>query len=132
MVLIVEWGLVPVDVDVEVGEGTMVTEDTGEVQGNIISLVGRGGSVESVSVLESEGTNIIIALRIDDNTSVVNFGVEGHVSGGKETLDETLSWHVHEVLGGEEVNVKSGGASQSNESGGGDFLHLYLLNDYKI
>ena len=74
MVLVIEGGSVPVDVDVNVSDFNGVADDTGEVEGNIGSLDTWGWDVVGVVAVESEDTGIISALTVGDITGSLEVG----------------------------------------------------------
>ena len=74
VVLVIEGGSVPVDVDVNVGDFDGVTDDTGKVEGNIGSLDSWGWDVVSVVGVEGEDTGIIRACSVYDISSSFEVG----------------------------------------------------------
>ena len=100
MVLVIEGASVPVNMDMEVGDGDGVTDDTSKVEGNVLALdkwvwVGSG-----VGLVEREDTEIVVALS-EGNIS----GSLDHVgSGFKEVLDEIVLRVVSWV---EEINLEA-------------------------
>ena len=69
VVLVIEGGSVPVDVDVNVGDFDGVTDDTGEVEGNIGAFGDWGWDVVGVIGVEGEDIGVISALTIGDISS---------------------------------------------------------------
>ena len=68
VVLVVQGCAIPVDVDVDVGESACVTKDASEVQAGVLTFDGWRGRSESVYVIESEDSNVIVTLRESDDT----------------------------------------------------------------
>ena len=64
MVLVVKGGSVPVDVDMEVLDGDLVGNDTGEMEANVLSLDQWVWRVVGGGAIELEDTEVIIALGV--------------------------------------------------------------------
>ena len=78
MVLVIEGGSVPVNVDMDVSDFDFVTDDTGKVEGNILSLDSWGWDVVGVVGIESEDSGFVVALRVGDITSSLEVGDFAH------------------------------------------------------
>ena len=127
MVLIIEWGAVPVNVDVDVGEGSLVTEHSSEVQVEIRPFHNWSWVVVGVVTVECELTHIIVALLVGNISDIIGGREEELVSRLKEALHKILSWHLGIVLGSEHINVQSRDRSQSSK-GSSLFHHFKKLN----
>jgi len=92
--------------DVDVGHLELVGNDTNEVKGDVASLGDNDWVVSGALVIELEDTGLIIALGVGHVSQSVDGGWLAVKRGG-EVLHKLVSWHVQEVLHGEEVDVVS-------------------------
>ena len=116
VVLVVERGAVPVDVDVHVFDFDLVSNDTEEVELDLASLHNWVWLAGGLRVVECEGVGVIIALG-ESNLSELEVVVNSNEGSGvvEHLLDDRwLSTHLGDGLRGEEVNLVSLGASESS------------------
>ena len=71
VVLILEWGTVPVNVDVDVFKGSLVTENTSKVQVEVRALYNWRWLVVGVVTVKSELTDIVIALLVSNISKII-------------------------------------------------------------
>ena len=71
VVLIIERGTVPVNMDVDVGEGSLVTENTSKVQVEVRALHNWSWIVVGVVTVKSELTDIVIALLVSNISKII-------------------------------------------------------------
>jgi len=65
VVLIIQWGTVPVNVDMDVLKSARVSEDTGQVEGDVAVLHKRSWVVVGVVGVEGELADVVVALLIN-------------------------------------------------------------------
>ena len=114
VVLVIEWGTVPVNVDMDVFEGSLVTKNTSEVQVEVRALHNWRWFVVGVVTIESELTGIVITLLVSNISKIIRGREKELVSRLKEALHKLLSRHLGEVFGSKQVNVQSRGISHSS------------------
>ena len=135
VVLVVEWGTVPVNMDVHIADIDIAIQTANEVEGNVRSLDqwvwGGGGAVG----VEGEDTLVVRALRPGDLTIagldlVTSEDVLGLVGGALDQLWQQVDLHeVLDVEWGDLDNLvggDSGGSGQGEEGGEFHFLKCII------
>ena len=78
VVLVIKGRLVPVDVNVDVGNGDGVINGTGKVECDVRSFNSWSWDVVGVILVEGESTSIIITLSVDDISGSLEVGDFAH------------------------------------------------------
>ena len=121
MVLVIEWGAVPIDMNVNVVNMDVVREDTSENEGDVDSLSKWVWRVEGGRSIELEATGFIFTLAVRDFTSIMkSVGLDSE--GRDHVFDEVLRKIVLER------NLSDGdvvGSDNGDEKCGGKLKHFF-------
>ena len=119
MVLVIEWGTVPVDVNVDIVNMDVVREDTSKIESEVATLSNWIWVVGGGCCIKGEGSGVIMATSISNNTRISQaVGLDSE--GGEHVLDEVL----REIVLHWDGHLHVEGSDIGDEKGGGKLVHF--------